>query len=247
MAVAFQQGEIDMASDIIVVEDEPALAALISDYLTASGYRVKVFGDGAEALHAVQMRAPDLLVLDLTLPSLDGLSVCNAIRTFSRLPIIMVTGRVDNIDRALGLELGADDYICKPFSPRELVARVQNILRRVGVLKDATSTIIGGTAYRYHIDDTLLRILIDGENLNLTHSEFRLLAILLRHPKQVYSRAQLLHEIAPEKLEINDRAIDNRIKKLRRKIAEVVKEEKWIESVYGLGYRFFRHADEGRQ
>lgn len=216
-----------MSAHIMIVEDEADLAALISDYLIDAGYRTSVFGHGSRAYEALQAEAPDLLILDLMLPGMDGIALCKAVRSFSVLPIVMVTARVEEVDRLLGLEVGADDYVCKPFSPRELVARVKAILRRASPAQAAT----------YLIDDARQQILIHGQVLDLTPTEFRLLATLLRRAGQVYSRAQLLDLANPEGLEVTDRAIDSHIKNLRRKLARHFPEADVIQSVYGVGYR----------
>jgi len=212
---------------IAIVEDEPELASLVADYVRAAGFNPAVFGDGAEALAAIRAQAPALVVLDLMLPGLDGLSLCRAVRAFSGVPIVMVTARVEEIDRLLGLELGADDYLCKPFSPRELVARIKAILRRSG-------TPAGPLA----IDGAARRATVHGQPLDLTPTEFELLAALARRPGQVLSRAQLLGAAHQDKLEVTDRAVDSHVKNLRRKIAAAAPGLEPIRSIYGLGYRF---------
>jgi two-component system response regulator BaeR len=218
-----------MNTGIFIVEDEPELAALVADYAAAAGYHATVFGDGALALEAIRSRPPALLVLDLMLPGLDGLSVCREVRNFSNLPIVMVTARVEEIDRLLGLELGADDYLCKPFSPRELMARIKAILRRAA---PATPVI--------HVDEAARRIRIHGRPLELTPTEYGILAALARRPGQVFSRAQLL-DAAREgnaNLDVADRAIDSHVKNLRRKLDAALPGVEAIHSIYGLGYRF---------
>lgn len=217
-----------MSAHIMVVEDEADLAALVGDYLVDAGFRVSLWGDGESALAAVRATPPDLLVLDIMLPRKDGIAVCRAVREFSQVPVIMVTARVEEVDRLLGLEVGADDYVCKPFSPRELVARVKAILRRAGGTTPPAA---------YQIVDDRLQILIQGTPLDLTPTEFRLLATLLRRPGQVFSRAQLLDLANPEGLDVTDRAIDSHIKNLRRKLARFYPEADVIQSVYGVGYR----------
>jgi two-component system response regulator BaeR len=215
-----------MSARIMIVEDESELAALVAEYVQAAGWTAQVFADGAEALAAVRGQAPDLLVLDLMLPSLDGLSVCRAVRAFSQLPIIMVTARVEEIDRLLGLETGADDYLCKPFSPRELVARIKALLRRAGYRAPALV-----------VDEDGQRVLAHGADLNLTPTEFALLAAMARRPGQVFSRASLLDLAAQDNLDVADRAVDSHIKNLRRKLAAAFPGDEPIASVYGLGYR----------
>jgi two-component system response regulator BaeR len=218
-----------MSQDIYIVEDEPELAALVADYARAAGHAPTVFADGAQALAAIRARAPALVVLDLMLPGLDGLSVCRAVRAFSAVPIVMVTARVEEIDRLLGLEAGADDYVCKPFSPRELMARIKAILRRAGAAP-------GGQPMQ--VDEQARRIAIHGKALELTPTEFAILAAMARRRGQVFSRAQLLDAARSDNADVTDRAIDSHIKNLRRKIDAVAPGLDAIHSIYGLGYRF---------
>ena len=214
---------------ITIVEDEPELAALVADYARAAGFAPTLFADGAEALAAIRAKVPALIVLDLMLPGLDGLSLCREVRTFSTVPIVMVTARVEEIDRLLGLELGADDYLCKPFSPRELIARIKAILRRSGV---STSPLA--------IDAAARRASVHGRLLDLTPTEFDLLAALVRRPGQVFSRAQLLALAHQDKLEVTERAVDSHIKNVRRKIEAAAPGLEPIRSIYGVGYSFDR-------
>lgn len=216
-----------MSAAIMIVEDEPELAAVIADYARVSGYLPTIHGDGAQALAAIGRTPPDLIVLDLMLPGLDGLSLCRAVRACSSVPIIMVTARVEEIDRLLGLELGADDYLCKPFSPRELMARIKAILRRAGV-KPAPLL----------LDDDYRSVMVHGRALELTPSEYAILAALMRRPGQVLSRAQLLDAARADNLEATDRAIDSHVKNLRRKIEALAPGLEPIRSIYGLGYRY---------
>ena len=223
-----------MSGRIVIVEDEPELAALVADYARAAGYTADVFGDGAAALDAVRRDPPALVVLDLMLPGLDGLSLCRALRAdanpvLADLPVVMVTARVEEIDRLLGLEAGADDYLCKPFSPRELVARIKAILRRAGRPAPAVA-----------VDTLARRIAVHGKALDLTPTEYGILAALARRPGQVFSRAQLL-DLAREgnaSLDVTDRAIDTHVKNLRRKLDAALPGVDAIRSIYGLGYRF---------
>jgi two-component system response regulator BaeR len=218
-----------MNERVFIVEDEPELAALVADYARASGYLPTVFGNGSEALAALHAGLPDMLVLDLMLPGMDGLALCKAVREFSGVPIIMVTARVEEIDRLLGLDSGADDYLCKPFSPRELMARIKVILRRSQPAMAASPC---------HVDEAAQRISIMGHALELTPSEFHILAGMARRRGQVFARAQLLDLARQDNLDVTDRAVDSHIKNLRRKIAAVLPEAEAIASVYGLGYRF---------
>lgn len=218
-----------MKQELFIVEDEPELAALVADYARAAGFAPMVFDDGAAALDALRSAAPALVVLDLMLPGLDGLSLCRSLREFSEVPVVMVTARVEEIDRLLGLEAGADDYLCKPFSPRELMARIKAILRRCG----------GAPGLRaVEIDEASRRIAIHGKALDLTPSEYALLAVLARRPGQVFSRAQLLDLAFGDSMDVTDRAIDSHVKNLRRKIDAAAPGLEPIHSIYGLGYRF---------
>jgi len=218
-----------MNATILIVEDEPALASLVADYVTAAGWTPRVIADGAAALAAIRAQPPTLVVLDLMLPGLDGLSVCRAVRAFSALPIIMVTAQVQEIDRLLGLESGADDYVCKPFSPRELVARIKVQLRRLGP-PDAAPPLVA-------VDEATRHARVRGHALELTPTEFDLLAALARRPGVVFSRAALLDIARGAALDVSDRIVDTHIKNLRRKLAEHVPGEDVIHSVYGVGYR----------
>jgi two-component system response regulator BaeR len=216
---------------IMVVEDERELAELVRDYLVQAGYTVSVYGHGTEALAAARRQPPDLMVLDLMLPGMDGLVVCREVRQFSSLPIIMVTARSEEVDRLLGLEIGADDYLCKPFSPRELVARIRAILRRS--LPQPSQGLI--------LDAGRQTATMQGKRLNLTPTEYRLLALFMAHHGQVFSRARLLDEANPDNLDVADRVIDSHIKNLRRKLSDSANRadrHDWVVSVYGVGYRF---------
>ena len=198
--------------------------------MRAAGFAPQVFHDGADALAAIRAAAPALVVLDLMLPGLDGLSLCRDVRAFSTVPIVMVTARVEEIDRLLGLELGADDYLCKPFSPRELVARIKAILRRSGVPEAPLA-----------IDAAARRANVHGRPLDLTRTEFDLLAALAARPGQVFSRARLLElagQDSLDHLDVSDRAVDSHIKNLRRKLDAAAPGFEPIRSIYGLGYRF---------
>ncbi|GGY17080.1 DNA-binding response regulator [Rhodanobacter panaciterrae] len=219
-----------MSASILIVEDEADLSSVMADYVTAAGYTARVIADGRAALASVQCAAPDLIVLDIMLPSLDGLALCKAVREFSEVPIIMVTARVQEIDRLLGLENGADDYLCKPFSPRELVARIKAILRRARKPDD--------NARQVEIDEAARSVRIYAQLLDLTPTEYSLLAAMAKRPGTIFSRAQLLDLASRDNLNVADRAIDSHIKNLRRKLTAVLPDAEVIHSVYGLGYRF---------
>ncbi len=220
-----------MRGKILVVEDEPRLAALLRDYLEKTGFEPCCLRDGMEVVPRVREQPPDLILLDLMLPGKDGVEICKEIRSFSCVPIIMVTARVEEIDRLLGLELGADDYICKPFSPREVIARVKAVLRRANGQQSPASHGLSMDKDRYKA--TLL-----GQDLDLTAVEFQLLQILAGHPGRIFPRSQLMGRIYPDQRVVSDRTIDSHVKKLRRKIASADPEGEWIRSVYGIGYKF---------
>lgn len=220
---------------ILVVDDEPKIVRLAQDYLERGGFRVQAVGDGKSALTAARQSRPDLIVLDLNLPELDGLDVCRALRRESDVPIIMLTARVEETDRLIGLELGADDYIVKPFSPRELVARVRVVLRRVqsGVMQPAGLL----RASDLEIDLNGHRVTLAGEAVRLTPIEFSLLAILAQHPGQTFTRAQLLDRLGMA-ADNFDRSVDAHIKNLRRKIEADTSDPRYILTVFGIGYQF---------
>lgn len=219
---------------ILVVEDEQAIADVLVEYLRHAGFAADHVADGLAALGRVRSDPPDLAILDIMLPGMDGVQLCREIRQFTTLPIIMVTARVDEIDRLLGLEVGADDYICKPFSPREVIARVASALRRVAWTALSSSVQSG----RVDIDDTEQRIAIDNCRLPLTTTEFRLLKLLSSHPGRVYSRGQILDFAYNDDQEVSDRIIDSHIKNIRKKIAAAIPGMEVVHAVYGVGYRF---------
>jgi len=217
----------------MIVEDEPKIASLLADYLRShGGYSSCIVDRGDKALERFREVAPDLVLLDLMLPGLDGVEVCKRMRAESAVPIIMVTARTDEIDRLLGLALGADDYICKPFSPREVVARVKAVLRRAA--SDSPTAAPSGLT----IDPERFIASLDGKALDLTPVEFALLSALHASPGRVLSREQLLNRMYSDYRVVNDRAVDTHIKNLRKKLAAIEPEVQPIESVYGLGYRF---------
>lgn len=223
---------------ILVVEDETAIARLIRDYLEQAGFAVHVATGGELAIAMARAYDPDLVVLDLGLPGLDGLDVTRELRRTSRVPIVVVTARGDETDRIVGLELGADDYMVKPFSPRELVARVRAVLRRMeGSDQPAPRIVAGGV----EIDRVRMRVTAGGQTIDLTATEFELLATLAGSPGRVFTRAQLLDAVHGVAFEAYERAIDAHIKNLRRKIEPSPGEPTLIQTVYGVGYRFAEH------
>lgn len=218
---------------ILIVEDETALAEVVRDYLIAAGMQVEMLSEGTDAVATALAGQHDLLVLDLMLPGVDGLTICREVRKTSDVPVIMTTAKVEEIDRLLGLGLGADDYLCKPYSPRELVARAQAILRRAAGRKDANSAPAG----RLRIDEDRWQATLDSQPLDLTRREFTLLQSLAARPGRVFSRDDLLSLAFPDDTDVFDRTIDSHIRNLRRKIAAISDDDP-IRSVYGVGYAY---------
>lgn len=223
----------DSAGSILLVEDERKIADILIDYLRQSGYSTNHLTNGTEVAPFVKKSPPDLVLLDIMLPGKDGLEVCRELRMFSTVPIIMVTARVEEIDRLLGLELGADDYICKPFSPREVVARVKAMLRRARVAPAADSK-----QQPIEIDEAQNRVYANGKRLELTPTEFRLIKLMAGSPGRVYSRGMLLDLCYQQEQQIYDRVIDSHIKNLRKKLTKALDGIEVIHSVYGVGYRY---------
>jgi two-component system response regulator BaeR len=217
---------------ILIVEDEPALANLLEDYLKAAGYRTDAMREGTGVVESVRDNPPDLMLLDLMLPGKDGLDICREIRVFSDLPIVMVTARVEEIDRLLGLELGADDYICKPYSPREVVLRVKAILRRLQPAVGAAQPVAG-----LELDESRFSACFQGVTLELTPVEFRLLKTFIDQPGRVYSRAQLMDHLYTDQRVVSDRTVDTHVKNLRKKLNAISPDEEIIRSIYGVGYK----------
>lgn len=218
---------------VLIVEDDAKIADMLANYLQAQGFAPFICADGLAAVRWVRTQTPAVLLLDLMLPGLDGLGVCRAVRAFSAVPIIMVTARVDEIDRLLGLDMGADDYICKPFSPREVVARIKSLLRRTHGVLSAHNPGLG-----FDVREMEQQIEWCGQALPLTPIEFRLLRLFLSRPGQVYARAHLLDCLHEDFRETSDRAIDSHIKNLRRKLEQAGTGKHTITSVYGVGYRY---------
>ena len=230
---------------ILIVEDEPRLAALVADYLAAAGFATHRFETGAGVLEWVAENRPDLILLDLMLPGVDGLTLCRSLRAgppeTADTPVIMTTARVEEIDRLLGLELGADDYVCKPYSPRELVARVKAVLRRTRAPMAAADT-LDAVDSRVAGPLTLLpqelRVRAEGREITLTAVEFALLETLARAPGRIHSRERLMDSIYSDHRVVSDRTIDSHVKKLRRRLDALLPGRELIHSVYGVGYRF---------
>jgi two-component system response regulator BaeR len=217
---------------VLVVEDEPKLAQIMVDYLTEAGYETQWLNDGSEVVPWVRQHQPDLMVLDLMLPGRGGLEICNETRSFSDIPIIMATARIEEIDRLIGLELGADDYLCKPYSPRELVARIKAIFRRIDFIQSNIAAPAG-----LEILGDRMEVRFDGHELNLTAVEFRLIDYLAANPGRVYSRGQLLDKLYDDHRVVSDRTVDSHIKNLRKKLSHVAPDRDIIKSIYGVGYK----------
>jgi DNA-binding response OmpR family regulator len=223
-----------MPKKILVIDDEPKIVEICQDYLKASGFEVVSAGDGLQGLAVARREKPDLIVLDLMMPGMDGLDVCRNLRRDSNTPIIMLTARVEESDKLVGLELGADDYITKPFSPRELVARVRVVLRRTS--GDISSEII--RVGEVTLDRTRYEAVLPDKTILLTPTEFEILATLMRQPGRIFSRAQLLTAVHGIAFESYERAIDSHIRNLRRKLETASGEARYIVTVHGVGYKF---------
>ena len=216
---------------ILIVEDEPRLAAILGDYLTASSYTHHWVSNGLDAVAAFRTEKPDLVLLDLMLPGRGGMDICRELRLNNQTPIIMITALVEEIDRLIGLETGADDYICKPFSPREVVARINAVLRRHRYFPNiATPDVL-------IIDEASYRASVYGKELDLTPIEFNLLHFFYQSQGRVFSRDQVLAQIYPDHRIVTDRTVDTHVKNLRKKLAEAGGSEEWIVSIYGVGYK----------
>ena len=218
---------------ILIVEDEAKIARLLEDYFHQSHYETHWLERGDDVDRWCRDNDPDLVILDLMLPGKDGLTVCRELRSHSRVPVIMVTARVDEIDRLLGLELGADDYICKPFSPREVVARAKAVLRRAEMTASGSTRQFRALA----IDEEKFSAAVAGRRLDLTPVEFRLLALLVSQPGRVFSREQLMNRIYEDGRVVSDRTVDSHIKNLRHKLHDAAGEDDYVRSVYGVGYK----------
>ena len=220
-----------MSQHVLIVEDEVKIASLLQDYLRQSGYETDSLYNGSEVEGWLAENSTDIVLLDLMLPGKTGVDICKDVRKSSALPIIMITAKVEEIDRLLGLELGADDYICKPFSPREVVARVKAVLRRT----DNTESLSDKGLV---LDTQTYKATVNGQNLDLTAVEFQLLKVLSDQPGRIFSRSVLVDKIYNDGRVVSDRTIDSHIKKLRKKIADVLPDVELIHSLYAVGYKF---------
>ena len=224
---------------ILIVEDEEKIASLLCDYLKEAGFRASTQNNGDRVISQLKKDPPDLILLDIMLPGKDGMEICREVRQFSNVPIIMITARVEEIDRLLGLGLGADDYICKPFSPREVVARVKAVFRRTFAEPRAHKLVAGPIS----LDDKTHQVMIDKQMLNLTPNEFELLRIMMSQPNRVFSRSELINRVQGYDFEGYDRTIDTHVKNLRKKIARQLPGQEIISTVYGIGYKFAVSSD----
>jgi two-component system response regulator BaeR len=220
-----------MNQHVLIVEDEAKIASLLQDYLVQSGFEATVIHNGADVEEWLDNNSTSLILLDLMLPGKTGVEICKDVRKQSSLPIIMITAKVEEIDRLLGLELGADDYICKPFSPREVVARVKAVLRRSESSEKLSEKGL-------LLDTDTYKATINGQDLNLTAVEFQLLKVLSDQPGRIFSRSVLVDKIYNDGRVVSDRTIDSHIKKLRKKIAEKLPDVELIHSLYAVGYKF---------
>lgn len=219
---------------VLIVEDELALAGVLRDYLRHHQFEVSLETDGASALAAFKSFAPDLVLLDIMLPNKDGLEICRELRGISDVPVIMITARTEEIDRLLGLELGADDYICKPYSPREVIARVKAVLRRT-----QADPVELKNPQLFSMDENTMMVALRGQPLELTYVEFKLLQTLASEPRRVFSREQLMNRIYDDRRIVSDRTIDSHVNKLRKRLQTVSQvDEELVRSVYGVGYKF---------
>ena len=227
-----------MLKTILVVDDEPQIVQLVRDYLEHGGFKVLTAADGQSALRAAATLRPDLVILDLGLPGVDGLDVTRSLRRNGEVPIIMLTARTDESDKLVGLELGADDYVTKPFSPKELVARVRSVLRRSEAAKSPGDVI---RIADVELDVPRMQVTAGNRPVELTQTEFQLLATMARQPGRVFSRAQLLNAVHGVAFESYERAIDAHIKNIRRKIEPDPHNPRYLLTVFGVGYRFADH------
>ncbi len=218
---------------ILVIEDEKKIAELLRDYLEKAGYAVSIQERGDRVIPLFKNNMPDLILLDIMLPGMDGIEVCRQIRKFSNVPVIMITARVEEIDRLIGLELGADDYICKPFSPREVVARVKAVLRRMHPVLEEKVLTLGNVV----LDEEKHLVTMNKQELKLTPIEFGLLKTFMTYPNRIFTRSELVKTVSGYEFEGYERTIDSHVKNLRKKISEHLPDQQVIATVYGFGYK----------
>ena len=215
---------------VLIVEDDLELAEVLETYLQAAGYRCKIFGSGDGVVDWVKAQPPALILLDLYLPGTDGLVICEQVRAFSEVPVIMATARVEEVDRLIGLETGADDYVCKPYSVKEVVARVRANLRRLNRQIGATNGLI--------LDSDSFSLSYRGKTIDLTAIEFALFRLLYANPGRIYSRGQIIDLVYQDYRDVSERTVDSHIRNLRKKLSELPLENDLIRSIYGAGYKF---------
>ncbi len=220
--------------NVLIIDDEPKIAQVLADYFAQAHFDCTLLHDGGEAVELIRREAPDFVVLDLMLPGKDGLTICREVRQFSQVPILMLTAKVEEIDRLLGLELGADDYVCKPFSPREVVARAKTILRRVNQTPDAQPERLVYGDIEVFEDRFVCRV--RGEDVELTPVEFRILGAMLAAPRRVFSRDNIMHAAYDDGRIVSERTIDSHMRNLRNKLQEHTDDDV-IRSIYGVGYK----------
>jgi len=221
-------------ANILIVEDEATIANVLTLYCEQEGFRVTHFDRGNDVVNYVKNNSVDLMLLDLMLPGVDGITICREVRNFSDLAIIMITAKVEEIDRLVGLEIGADDYICKPFSPREVIARVKTVMRRIGTLR---GTIVQSG---FTLEPESYKLTLDGSLIELTPIEFKIFELLITNIERIFTRGEILNTVYNDSAEVSDRNIDTHIKKIRQKISAINKHINPIAAVYGVGYKFTR-------
>ncbi|RZQ52492.1 two-component system response regulator BaeR [Pseudoalteromonas phenolica] len=222
------------ADSVLIVEDEEKLASILAKYLSASDFECHVVTDGGEVMTAFERYKPCMVLLDIMLPNVDGITLCKQIRAQGQIPIIMTTAKVEEIDRLIGLEVGADDYVCKPYSPREVVARVKAIMRRVNYTAEQNQEALHGL----EVDEQTFMARFNNESIALTHVEFLLLKAMYVHAGRIFSRDKLMDHIYSDDRIVSDRTVDSHIKKLRKKLQSIAPEANFIHSIYGAGYKF---------
>ena len=221
-----------MGYQILIVEDEPKLSQSMSEYFSGIGYKTHIIDNGETVAEWVKENNPSLVLLDLMLPGKDGVAVCQEIRTFFQIPIIMVTAKSEEVDRLIGLEIGADDYVCKPFSLRELAARVKAVMRRHEYVPEATS------GRGLSLEKAASTVRYQGKQVELTAIEYNIMEKLIRHPGRIFKRDELIDVAYTDGRIVNDRTVDSHMKKIRKKLSQVAPDQKFVHSIYGAGYKF---------